>query len=78
MLEISVEERIRIAHNSCGSRVFDIFLDSATVSPNKKRQLVLDFIGHYHHLVDDKVGSRVGDRCWEFSDTYLKVSGSFP
>ncbi len=78
MLEISVEERIRIAHNSFGSRVFDVFLDSATVSPNKKRQLVLDFIGHYHHLVDDKVGSRVGDRCWEFSDTYLKVSGTIP
>ncbi len=58
--------------------MFYIFLDSATVSPNKKRQLVLNFIGHYHHLVDDKVGSRVGDRCWEFSDTYLKVSGTIP
>ena len=38
-----------------------------------KRQLVMNFIGHYHLLVDDKLGSRVGDRCWAFSDTYLKV-----
>ena len=38
-----------------------------------KRQFVLDFIGHYDVLVDDKLGSRVVDRCWAFCDTYLKV-----
>lgn len=77
ILDLSVDQRIQIAQHACGSRVFDVFLESATVPADKKRQLVMDFVGHYHHLVDDKVGSRVVDRCWEFSDTYLRVSNSF-
>ena len=37
----------------------------------------MDFIGHYDVLVDDKLGSRVVDRCWAFCDTYLKVGFFF-
>uniref|UniRef100_A0A8H7Y237 Nucleolar protein 9 n=1 Tax=Psilocybe cubensis TaxID=181762 RepID=A0A8H7Y237_PSICU len=70
--ELSIDDRIKIAHNSSGSRVFDALLESPTVTPKMKRQFVIDFIGHYHKLVDDKLGSRVGDRCWSYSDTYLK------
>lgn len=33
----------------------------------------MSFIGYYHQLVNDRFGSRVVDRCWDFSDTYLKV-----
>ena len=33
----------------------------------------MDFIGSYHVLVDDRIGSHVVDRCWEYADTYLKV-----
>jgi nucleolar protein 9 len=33
----------------------------------------MSFIGHYHVLVDDRIGSRVGDRCWAFADPYLRV-----
>ncbi|KDR74394.1 hypothetical protein GALMADRAFT_250311 [Galerina marginata CBS 339.88] len=69
---LSIEERITTAHSTSGSRVFDVLLESNTVPSKMKRQLVIDFIGHYHVLVDDKLGSRVGDRCWAFSDTYLK------
>jgi nucleolar protein 9 len=29
-------------------------------------------IGHYQELVDDRIGSRVGDRCWATADPYLK------
>ena len=61
-----------------GSRVFDALLDSPTVPAKMKRQFVMDFIGNYHTLVDDKLGSRVGDRCWAFCDTYLKVSPASP
>ena len=68
-----MEDRIRIAHNASGSRVFDALLESPKIPVKIKRQFVIDFIGHYHLLVDDKLGSRVGDRCWSFSDTYLKV-----
>lgn len=64
---------MKITRNPTSSRVFDSLLDSPSVPAKSKRQFVLDFIGHYHTLVDDKIGSRIGDRCWAFSDTYLKV-----
>jgi nucleolar protein 9 len=41
-----------------------------------KRTLVMSLIGHYHTLVDDRIGSRVGDRCWAFADPYLRVGHS--
>jgi len=34
---------------------------------------VLRLVGHFHELVDDRIGSRVGDRLWAGSDPYLKV-----
>ncbi|KAJ7873385.1 hypothetical protein B0H14DRAFT_2720506 [Mycena olivaceomarginata] len=57
---LSEEDILAIAHHATSSR-------------KVKRQFVLSFIGRYHVLVDDRIGSRVGDRCWAFSDTYLKV-----
>lgn len=68
-----MEHKIHIAHDASGSRIYDALLESTTVPLKAKRQFVLDFIGHYHELVDDRIGSRVGDRCWASSDTYLKV-----
>jgi nucleolar protein 9 len=38
-----------------------------------KRKLILSFVGHFHLLVDDRIGSRVGDRLWAAADPYLKV-----
>ncbi|KAJ7499330.1 armadillo-type protein [Mycena latifolia] len=69
---MQVEEILLIAHHATSSRVLDALLDSGTVPPKVKRQFVLSLIGSYHLLVDDRIGSRVGDRCWAFSDTYLK------
>jgi nucleolar protein 9 len=77
IFSLSLEERIKIAHDPSGSRVFDALLESTTVLPKFKRQFVMDFIGHYDVLVDDKLGSRVVDRCWAFCDTYLKVGFFF-
>ncbi|RXW16432.1 hypothetical protein EST38_g9415 [Candolleomyces aberdarensis] len=70
--DLSMEHKIAIGHDATGSRIYDVLLESPTVPPRVKRQFVMDFIGHYHELVDDRIGSRVGDRCWSFSDTYLK------
>lgn len=67
-----MEHKIQIAHDPTGSRIYDALLESPTVPPKSKRQFIMDFIGHYHELVDDRIGSRVGDRCWASSDTYLK------
>ncbi|KAJ7477142.1 armadillo-type protein [Mycena galericulata] len=69
---LPMEQMLVIAHHAAGSRVLDALLDSATVPLKVKQQFVLSFIGSYHLLVDDRIGSRVGDRCWAFSDTYLK------
>ncbi|KAJ4472084.1 armadillo-type protein [Lentinula aciculospora] len=65
-------ELLKFAHNATSSRVLDVLLDSATVPIKAKRTFVQSFIGSYHILVDDRIGSRVGDRCFAFADTYLK------
>ncbi len=69
-----MEDCIRLGHHPAGSRVFDALLESPSIPFKDKRRFVMSFIGHYHLLVDDRIGSRVGDRCWAFADTYLKVS----
>jgi nucleolar protein 9 len=77
LVSLSIDERLKIAHNATASRMYDVLLDSPTVSATAKRRFVMDFIGYYHLLVDDRIGSRVGDRCWFFADTYLKVGTSY-
>lgn len=70
---LGVEEVIKLAHNATSSRVLDAVLESATVSLKAKRAFVMSFIGSYHLLADDRIGSRVADRCWELADPYLRV-----
>ncbi|KAJ7067930.1 armadillo-type protein [Mycena amicta] len=72
LTSFSIEEILSLARHPISSRVLDVLLESPTVPMKVKRQFVQSFIGHYHTLVDDRIGSRVGDRCWTFSDTYLK------
>jgi nucleolar protein 9 len=72
--EHDVQEQIAMAHDVTASRVLDAVLHSPTVPFKEKRKFVMNFIGHYEVLVDDRIGSRVGDNCWLFADTYLKVS----
>ncbi|KAJ3849729.1 armadillo-type protein [Lentinula lateritia] len=69
---LDVSELIKIAHNATSSRVLDVLLESETVPIKAKRSFVQSSIGNYHLLVDDRIGSRVGDRCFAFADTYLK------
>ena len=73
LTSLSVEERIKIAHNVYGSHVFDVLLSLPSINAKAKRTIIMDFIGSYHVLVDDRIGSHVVDRCWEYADTYLKV-----
>jgi nucleolar protein 9 len=70
---LSIETLLHIAYNPTGSRVFDSLLDSPTVSRKDKCAFVMSFIGHFQSLVDDRIGSRIGDRCWMFADPYLRV-----
>ena len=61
-----------MSRNPTSSRILDMFLSSPTVPARSKRKFLTYLIGHYHTLVDDRIGSRVGDRCWAAADPYLK------
>ncbi|KAG1803393.1 armadillo-type protein [Suillus subaureus] len=69
---LPTEDLILLSQNPISSRVIDVLFDSETVPFKVKRALVMSLIGHYHTLVDDRIGSRVGDRCWAFADPYLR------
>ncbi|KAI0771524.1 ARM repeat-containing protein [Trametes elegans] len=69
---IGTDEVIKMAHNATSSRVLDAVLESPTVPHKDKGKFVMTFLGHYHILADDRIGSRVAERCWAFADTYLK------
>ena len=71
-----MDELLTMARHVTSSRVLDVLLDSPTVPIKAKRNFVLGFIGHYHVLVDDRIGSRVGERCWAYADPYLKAGFS--
>lgn len=70
---LPISEVIAMAHDVTASRVLDVVLQSPSVPMKEKRKFVMNFIGHYHTLVDERIGSRVGDNCWAFADPYLRV-----
>ncbi|KAI6046465.1 armadillo-type protein [Pisolithus marmoratus] len=69
---LPMQDLLALSHNATSSRVLDAILESPTVPFKDKRRLVMSMIGHYHELVDDRIGSRVGDRFWAFADPYLR------
>lgn len=76
VMSLPMEDLLRFAHHATSSRIFDAIFESSTVPFKVKRNFAMKFIGHYHLLVDDRIGSRVGDRCWAFADPYLRVTSS--
>jgi len=69
---LTTEDLISLSQNPISSRVIDVLFESETVPFKVKRAFAISLIGHYHTLVDDRIGSRVGDRCWAFADPYLR------
>jgi len=67
------QDLLAVAHDVTSSRVLDVVFESPTVPKKSKNALVLAFLGHFHELVDDRIGSRVGDRCWGEADPFLRV-----
>ena len=74
---LTIDELIEMAHHPISSRVLDMVLSSSTVPAKLKRKFVLGFMGRWHELVDDRIGSRVGERCWAAADGYMKVRSPF-
>ncbi|KZT55328.1 ARM repeat-containing protein [Calocera cornea HHB12733] len=69
---LPIPQRLALAHHATSARVIDALLESPTVPHKNKRQWITAFLGHYQELVDDRIGSRVGDLCWAKADTFLK------
>ena len=61
-----------MTQSATSSRVIDAFLSSPTTPPSALRKFIMSLIGHYHTLADDRIGSRVVERCWAVADVYLK------
>jgi nucleolar protein 9 len=69
---MDAESVVALCHDATSSRVIDAFIDSTSVPKSVKRKLSMSLIGYYHELVDDRIGSRVGDRLWDAAEPYLK------
>lgn len=84
-----IEDLILIACDPSGSRVLDVILETPTLSSESapsqtlstipfkaRKRLIMRFLesDSFITLVDDKLGSRVADRCWAVADPYLRVS----
>lgn len=59
------------------SRVLDALLAYDTVPHSAKRRVITKLMGHFHDLANDRIGSRVAERCWRFADLYTKARTSF-
>ncbi|KDQ64985.1 hypothetical protein JAAARDRAFT_28650 [Jaapia argillacea MUCL 33604] len=69
---LSIEALLSICHHPISSRILDALLDSPTIPSIAKRKFIMSFIGHFHVLADDRIGSRVAERCWAGADPYVK------
>lgn len=61
-----------MSHQAVSSHVIDAVVSSKTVSPKYRRRMLMMLDGHYFELVDDRFGSRVGDKIWEKADGFMK------
>lgn len=78
ILQTPIDRLLTYTSDPTASRVIDVFLDEATnpaVAYKDRRNFLKNLIGHYQQLADDRIGSRVADRCWATADPFLKVSG---
>ena len=62
------------ATNPISSRFLDAVLTQQAVPGKFKRTLMNKFMGRYKFLVEDRMGSRVGDTIWDRADGFMKVS----
>ncbi|KAK4049232.1 Nucleolar protein 9 [Microbotryomycetes sp. JL221] len=69
---LSFDNLLPLTRDPTASRVIDAMLSSPTTPPRAIRTFLLSLKGHYHTLADDRIGSRVAERCWQTADVYLK------
>jgi len=67
------EKKYSLMKHPVGSRAFELFLTSESLSLKLKTKLAKGVTGHFVDLALDKYGSHIVDRCWQVSDITFKV-----
>jgi nucleolar protein 9 len=67
------EGLLTLAHHPAASRVLDAIIDGPTIPSRARRALEAQFAD----IIDDRIGARVGARCWAAADPYFKVRHAF-
>jgi nucleolar protein 9 len=71
---MDADQLLALAGDATSSRVIDAMIDSETVPRGAKRKIILAFMPCYQQLAQDKIGSRVAERCWGCADVFARVS----
>lgn len=74
LLLLEPKEIVSIANDKSGSHVIETFLQSQTVAPKHKAQLIDRLRGSYVDLANDRFGSRIVDHVLATVDIKLKSS----
>ncbi|KAI9511254.1 armadillo-type protein [Russula earlei] len=69
---LSSQELLALAHHPAASRVLDAIIDGTTIPPRSRRTLLRAMEAQFADVIDDRIGARVGARCWAAADPYLK------
>ncbi|KAA1103169.1 Nucleolar protein 9 [Puccinia graminis f. sp. tritici] len=72
LAQLPIEVIIGISRDPIGSRALDALLKSPSITPSIRRHFTLRFLGNFHRLADDRIGSHVAETFWTISDVYLK------
>jgi len=69
---MTMDRLLTLAGDATSSRVIDAMLESETVPRGAKRKLILSFMPGYEQLAQDRIGSRIAERCWASADVFLR------
>lgn len=72
------QDLLAFTHHPSASRVLDAIIDGPTIPPRSRRSLLRALEAQFADVIDDRIGSRVGERCWAAADPYLKVRRVYP
>jgi nucleolar protein 9 len=72
------QELLALTHHPAASRVLDAIIDGPTIPHRSRRALLRAIEAQFADVIDDRIGARVGARCWAAADPYLKVRRGIP
>ncbi|KAI0274347.1 armadillo-type protein [Russula aff. rugulosa BPL654] len=69
---LTSQELLALTHHPAASRVLDAIIDGPSIPPRSRRALLRAMEAQFVDIIDDRIGVRVGVRCWAVADPYLK------